>query len=133
MRSHSAGPSKAVARAGRRSGLLPSGGLRFRQGLQKLFGVEVGRSPGDLGPQALRQLPAETGPGRRVELPAAFQEAADGNELEYVFDATKERTGVPSLLRAMSNLGIGFKDLNTRQSSLEEIFVSLVHDRKEGA
>ena len=55
---------------------------------------------------------------------------ADGNELEYEFDTHAERTGVPSLLRRMSDLGIGFKDLNTRQSSLEEIFVSLVSDRK---
>jgi len=55
---------------------------------------------------------------------------ADGNELEYVFEAHAERTGVPSLLRAMSDLGIGFKDLNTAQSSLEDIFVGLVHDQK---
>lgn len=55
---------------------------------------------------------------------------ADGNELEYEFDANAERTGVPSLLRRMSDLGIGFKDLHTRQSSLEEIFVGLVSDRK---
>jgi ABC-2 type transport system ATP-binding protein len=55
---------------------------------------------------------------------------ADGNELEYVFDANAERTGVPSLLRAVSDLGIGFKDLNTAQSSLEDIFVSLVHRDK---
>ena len=53
---------------------------------------------------------------------------ADGHELEYVFDSNAERTGVPSLMRRLSDLGIGFKDLNTRQSSLEEIFVSLVHD-----
>jgi ABC-2 type transport system ATP-binding protein len=52
----------------------------------------------------------------------------DGHELLYVFDANAERTGVPSLLRRMSDLGIGFKDLHTRQSSLEDIFVSLVHD-----
>jgi ABC-2 type transport system ATP-binding protein len=52
---------------------------------------------------------------------------AEGNELEYVFDSNAERTGVPSLLRKLSNLGIAFKDLNTRQSSLEDIFVSLVH------
>jgi ABC-2 type transport system ATP-binding protein len=51
----------------------------------------------------------------------------DGNELEYVFDSNAEKTGVPSLLRALSDLGIAFKDLNTRQSSLEDIFVSLVH------
>jgi len=53
---------------------------------------------------------------------------ADGHELLYVFDANAERTGVPSLLRRMSDLGIGFKDLHTRQSSLEDIFVSLVHE-----
>ena len=54
---------------------------------------------------------------------------ADGHELEYVFDGNAERTGVPSLLSRMRDLGIGFKDLNTRQSSLEDIFVSLVHER----
>ena len=54
---------------------------------------------------------------------------ADGHELEYAFDGAAERTGVPSLLSRMRDLGIGFKDLNTRQSSLEDIFVSLVHER----
>jgi ABC-2 type transport system ATP-binding protein len=53
--------------------------------------------------------------------------AADGHELVYVIDATAERTGIPSLLRRMSDLHIGFKDLNTTESSLEEIFVNLVH------
>ncbi len=51
-----------------------------------------------------------------------------GHELQYTFDANAERTGVPSLLRTMSDLGISFRDLYTKQSSLEEIFVSLVHD-----
>ncbi|MGQ0660002.1 ABC transporter ATP-binding protein [Sphingosinicella sp.] len=55
---------------------------------------------------------------------------ADGHELLYAFDANAERTGVPSLLRRMSDLGIGFKDLNTTQSSLEDIFVSLVHEER---
>ena len=55
---------------------------------------------------------------------------ADGNELEYVFDSNLEKTGVPSLLRRLSDLGIAFKDLNTSQSSLEDIFVSLVHQDK---
>lgn len=58
---------------------------------------------------------------------------AEGHELEYVFDANAERTGVPSLLRRLADLGIGFKDLNTRQSSLEDIFVELVHRREEAA
>ncbi len=53
-----------------------------------------------------------------------------GCELEYTFDANAERQGIASLLRRMSDLGIGFKDLNTRESSLEEIFVSLVSDRQ---
>jgi ABC-2 type transport system ATP-binding protein len=72
-------------------------------------------------------------------VPAALAEwnltlKADGNELEYVFDSNAERTGVPSLMRALSEGGIAFKDLNTRQSSLEDIFVSLVHqDRPAGA
>jgi ABC-2 type transport system ATP-binding protein len=57
---------------------------------------------------------------------------AGGHELLYSFDANADRTGVPSLLRRMSDLGIGFKDLETRQSSLEDIFVSLVTDRGGG-
>ena len=62
----------------------------------------------------------------------ALELKAGGNELEYVFDSNAERTGVPSLLRALSDLGVAFKDLNTRQSSLEDIFVSLVHQDKTG-
>ena len=57
---------------------------------------------------------------------------AEGHELEYVFDSNQEKTGVPSLLRKLSDLGVAFKDLNTSQSSLEDIFVSLVH-RDTGA
>jgi len=52
-----------------------------------------------------------------------------GCELEYTFDAREERTGIPGLLRRMGELGIGFRDLHTEQSSLEEIFVSLVSER----
>ena len=54
---------------------------------------------------------------------------AEGNELEYTFDAHDERNAIASLLERMSQLGIGFKDLHTRQSSLEDIFVSLVSER----
>ncbi|MEO7467610.1 MAG: ABC transporter ATP-binding protein, partial [Sphingobium limneticum] len=55
---------------------------------------------------------------------------ADGHEIEYIFDTQAERTGVSSLLRKLGDLGIGYKDLNTKQSSLEDIFVSLVHQEK---
>jgi ABC-2 type transport system ATP-binding protein len=51
-----------------------------------------------------------------------------GAELEYNFDAQDERT-IPVLLHRLDELGIGFKDLQTRQSSLEDIFVSLVGTR----
>ncbi len=53
----------------------------------------------------------------------------DGNILEYTFDTTAERTGVTSLLRKMSEIGVQFRDLDTKTSSLEEIFVSLVHGK----
>jgi ABC-2 type transport system ATP-binding protein len=53
-----------------------------------------------------------------------------GSDLEYTFDASQERTTIPALLRRLGELGISFKDLNTRQSSLEEIFVSLVSERQ---
>lgn len=55
---------------------------------------------------------------------------ADGRELRYVFDRHAERTGVPSLLARLRDLGIDFSDLNTHQSSLEEIFVGLVHGKR---
>jgi len=53
----------------------------------------------------------------------------EGTVLEYNFDAAEEGTGIPGLLRRLSELGVGFKDLQTEQSSLEDIFVSLVQER----
>ncbi|MBI5041944.1 MAG: ABC transporter ATP-binding protein [Gammaproteobacteria bacterium] len=55
----------------------------------------------------------------------------DGGDLEYVFDASSEQATVPALLKRLGELGIGFKDLTTRQSSLEEIFVSLVKEQTD--
>jgi ABC-2 type transport system ATP-binding protein len=55
--------------------------------------------------------------------------AADGTELLYTYDTQTERTGITTLLADLSEAGIKFSDLQTRQSSLEEIFVDLV---KEG-
>jgi ABC-2 type transport system ATP-binding protein len=56
---------------------------------------------------------------------------SEGNVLEYDFDAASDlaggSTGIPALLRRLGELGVGFKDLHTEQSSLEDIFVSLVH------
>jgi ABC-2 type transport system ATP-binding protein len=51
---------------------------------------------------------------------------AEGWVLEYSFDAASETTGIPELLRRVTELGLGFKDLSTSESSLEDIFVQLV-------
>jgi ABC-2 type transport system ATP-binding protein len=70
----------------------------------------------------LKEIPAELGEWQ-------LQLINGGCDIEYTFDSNAERKGIASLLRRMNDLGIGFKDLNTRESSLEEIFVSLVHER----
>jgi ABC-2 type transport system ATP-binding protein len=57
----------------------------------------------------------------------------DGKRLRYIFDARAERTGIPSLLRKLGDLHIGFKDLETSKSSLEDIFVDLVERDREVA
>ncbi|MDP3660173.1 MAG: ABC transporter ATP-binding protein [Phenylobacterium sp.] len=65
-------------------------------------------------------------PGMAGE-PLALSE--DGTQIVYTFDAQHEHTGIAGLLRRLAEHGIDFKDLQTSQSSLEEIFVSLVSDR----
>jgi ABC-2 type transport system ATP-binding protein len=70
----------------------------------------------------LQQVPAQLA-NRQLEL------SADGTQLIYTFDAQADATGIASLLRQLNELGIDFKDLHTSESSLEEIFVSLVHKR----
>jgi len=50
-----------------------------------------------------------------------------GHALCYEFDSHAERTGIASLMRRLGDLGIAYKDLSTHQSSLEDIFVELVH------
>jgi ABC-2 type transport system ATP-binding protein len=58
----------------------------------------------------------------------------DGATVTYEFDAKAEHTGIPSLLTAMRDAGIAFKDLDTKQSSLEDICVNLIqHDQQAAA
>lgn len=69
-----------------------------------------------------------------LEVPAGLEEwhlslEDEGHRLRYVFDAQAERTGIPSLLRKLGEMGIAFKDLDTSKSSLEDIFVDLVEKR----
>nr|WP_310056264.1 ABC transporter ATP-binding protein [Lysobacter niabensis] len=53
--------------------------------------------------------------------------AGEGHALVYTFDTQQEQTGIATLLRRLNEHGIDFKDLHSSESSLEEIFVSLVH------
>ncbi len=53
----------------------------------------------------------------------------DGTKIVYTFDARHEGTGIAGLMRQLAASGVDFKDLQTKQSSLEDIFVSLVSTR----
>jgi ABC-2 type transport system ATP-binding protein len=55
--------------------------------------------------------------------------SSDGQELTYTFDSQSEQTGIAGLMRQLNTLGVDFKDLQTSESSLEDIFVSLVSER----
>ncbi|HET9355518.1 MAG TPA: ABC transporter ATP-binding protein [Sphingomicrobium sp.] len=52
----------------------------------------------------------------------------DGHSLCYRFDSHATQSGIPQFIRKLDELHIGYKDLATRQSSLEDIFVSLIHE-----
>src|SRR5574338_409062 len=74
----------------------------------------------------------------RGKVPAALADwdlklGDDGGMLTYEFDAKADRTGIPSLLSAMRDAGIAFKDLDTHQSSLEDIFVGLINHNRAAA
>ena len=67
------------------------------------------------------------------QIPAALSEyglelSEDGDELIYTYDTHGERTGITALLSDLSQAGVKFKDISTTQSSLEDIFVSLVRN-----
>ncbi|MES2973621.1 MAG: ABC transporter ATP-binding protein [Pseudomonadota bacterium] len=59
----------------------------------------------------------------------ALELSGGGNDLTYTYDARNEQTGIAALLDDLDKAGIHFKDLQTRQSSLEDIFVNLVKDK----
>ena len=67
-------------------------------------------------------------PGALAHWP--LQLSADGLTLTYGFDTQKDDTGIAELLATLATQGIAYKDLRTSESSLEDIFVSLVHDQK---
>ena len=68
------------------------------------------------------------------EVPAGLERYSlrledDGRSLGYTYDTAAERTGITSLLRDLQAAGVTLKDVQTRQSSLEEIFVGIVKER----
>jgi ABC-2 type transport system ATP-binding protein len=71
---------------------------------------------------SLNEIPARLAPYR-------LSLAHGGRELVYTYDTQAERTGITGLLEDLTAAGIGFKDLQTTQSSLEDIFVGLVRER----
>jgi len=56
--------------------------------------------------------------------------AAGGNELIYTYDAHHEHSGIAAVLQDLERSGVAFKDLQTSQSSLEDIFVGLVREEE---
>ncbi len=71
-----------------------------------------------------------------AEIPAALSHFPltlmdNGHSLIYTFDVKSEQTGIADVLRQLNHQGIDFKDLHSSQSSLEDIFVSLVHGARE--
>jgi ABC-2 type transport system ATP-binding protein len=72
---------------------------------------------------------------RLVQVPSDLADyrlelSSDGMELVYTYDAKGERTNIAALLETLDRAGVSFRDLQTTQSSLEDIFVSLVRERK---
>jgi ABC-2 type transport system ATP-binding protein len=77
------------------------------------------------------QQPLQHMPEALSDLPLELSQ--DGNTLTYTFDTQTSETGIAALLRRLSEQGIDFKDLHSSESSLEDIFVSLVHSNGRGA
>jgi ABC-2 type transport system ATP-binding protein len=74
----------------------------------------------------LRELPREL-----LDLGMVLK--AGGTELEYGFNSSDETLGIPALLGRVAALGIGYKDIQTHKSSLEDIFVTLVSEQAASA
>jgi ABC-2 type transport system ATP-binding protein len=74
----------------------------------------------------LQQVPSGVD-GGSIEL------SADGTQLVYTFDTQSETTGIANLLRRLQDMGVDVKDLHTEESSLEDIFVNLVHRNESGS
>ncbi len=77
------------------------------------------------------RAPLQAVPEALAGLPLTLE--GEGHTLVYTFDTQQEETGIGELLKRLAELGIDFKDLHSSESSLEDIFVSLVHADKPAA
>ena len=73
---------------------------------------------------------------RISDVPAALHDydltlSTDGTELTYTYDTRNESRGIVDFMKHVNDAGIPFKDLRTKQSSLEDIFVSLVEGGRQ--
>jgi ABC-2 type transport system ATP-binding protein len=109
-----------------RVGVIHKGKLILAQEKAALM-RKLGKKRLELQLQApLSALPRELAEmGMRLE--------AQGMELQYTFDSSDENMSIPALLARLAGLGIGFKDIQTHKSSLEDIFVSLVSESHSSA
>ena len=80
--------------------------------------------------QLVLQLNEPIGAVPEALAPHALELSDDGGALTFTYDTHAGRTGITALLNDMRTAGIGFADLNTTQSSLEDIFVDLVRSKK---
>ncbi len=77
------------------------------------------------------QTPLQRVPDALAALPLEL--ADDGHALVYTFDTQSDETGIAALLRRLAEHGVDFKDLHSSESSLEDIFVSLVRSDANGS
>jgi ABC-2 type transport system ATP-binding protein len=103
-----------------RIGVIDKGALAIVEEKAKLM-RELGRKQLTVHLQtALARVPDALAPWNVVL-------KADGRDLEYSFDGHQEKSGIPELLKKLAELGLEYNDLQTRQSTLEDIFVGIVH------
>ena len=102
-----------------RIGVISHGKIILVEDKSRLM-QQLGQKQLTLHLQSPLQAVPDTLAGFELEL------AADGNDLVYRFDAQQDKAGIAELLKRLAAQGIEFKDLQTAQSSLEDIFVSLV-------
>lgn len=106
-----------------RIGVINKGELLLIKPKDELMGEFGGKTLKIELDEPLQTIPSELA-GRGLVL------APDGREISYDYDTRAERTGIARLLGDLAAQGITVRDLSTRQSNLEEIFISLVQDDK---